>query len=135
MVRTTDQVRDNIESGEELVLDARGPGRFAGTDPEPRAGVRSGHIPGSRNLHYPHLSNDQDGAFHDPESLAEIYQSAAVNPDRPTVCSCGSGVTACIVALGLHIIGNNNVAIYDGSWSEWGRRTDTPIETGPDSAD
>ena len=135
MVRTTDQVRDNIESGEELVLDARGPGRFAGTDPEPRAGVRSGHIPGSRNLHYPRLSNDQDGTFHGPEALAEVYRSVAVTPDRPTVCSCGSGVTACIVALGLHMIGNHNVAVYDGSWSEWGQRTDTPIETGPDGAD
>ena len=128
-------VRNNLQSGDALVLDARGPGRFAGTEPEPRPGVRSGHIPGSRNLHYARLSDPQGGTFQSPETLAEIYSSVGATGDRPVICSCGSGVTACVLALGLHILGNDNVAIYDGSWSEWGTRTDTPIDTGPDGTD
>ena len=132
MVRSIDDIRANLDSGKALVLDARSPGRFAGTDPEPRPGSRAGHIPGSRSLHYARLSHEQDGTFHGPDTLADIYKSAGVTPERPVVCSCGSGVTACIVAMGLYILGHEDVAIYDGSWSEWGMRTDTPIDTGAD---
>lgn len=130
MVWGLGDVRKNLESPSALVLDARGPGRFAGTDPEPRPGVRSGHIPGSRNLHYASLSDSDKGTFHSQETLQELFTSAGIEPGRPVVCSCGSGVTACILALGLHIIGREDVAIYDGSWSEWGTRDDTPVETG-----
>jgi thiosulfate/3-mercaptopyruvate sulfurtransferase len=130
MVRSIDFIRGNLDSGEALVLDARAPGRYAGTAPEPRPGSRAGHIPASKNLHYARLANDQDGTFPDAEALSEIYKSASVTPDKQVVCSCGSGVTACILAMGLYIIGHEDIAIYDGSWSEWGMRTDTPIDTG-----
>lgn len=130
MVRGLDDIRANLMDQAALVLDARGPGRYAGSDPEPRPGVRSGHIPGSRNLHYASLSRERDGTFHDKETLETIFAKAGVSAEQPVICSCGSGVTACILALGLEILGHDRVAVYDGSWSEWGTRTDTPIETG-----
>ena len=130
MVGELNDVRDNLQDGARLVLDARGPGRFTGTEPEPRPGVRSGHIPGSRNLHYARLSDTEDGTFLDRESLAATFDSAGAGIETPVVCSCGSGVTACVLALGLHILGRTNVTVYDGSWTEWGSRSDTPVETG-----
>lgn len=130
MVRDLNEVRENLESGRDLVLDARGPGRFEGREAEPRPGVRAGHIPGSRNVHYAGLTNPQDGTFHGTDALAAIFAQAGVAPGRAIVCSCGSGVTACVLALGLHILGRDDVAIFDGSWSEWGTREDTPVETG-----
>lgn len=135
MVRGLADVRANIDSAAALVLDARGAGRFEGSEPEPRPGVRPGHIPGSRNLHYARLCDTEDGTLHGPATLARLFASVGAGGDRPVVCSCGSGVTACILALGLHVLGREDVAIYDGSWSEWGSRTETPIETGPAPAD
>jgi thiosulfate/3-mercaptopyruvate sulfurtransferase len=131
MVWSTAEVLENLEHAEALILDARGPGRFEGREAEPRPGVRPGHIPGSRNLHYARLADTEDGTFQHPEGLARLFSEAGVEAGRPVVCSCGSGVTACALALGLEILGHGGVAVYDGSWSEWGTRTDTPVETGP----
>jgi len=130
MVQHLSDIMDNIESGEALVLDARGLGRFVGIYTEPHPELRSGHIPGSRNLHYARLCDTKDGTFKDSIALAKLFSSVSADEDRPIICSCGSGVTACILALGLEVLGRKNVAIYDGSWSEWGAQTNTPVEKG-----
>ena len=103
-------------------------GRFAGTEPEPRAGLRGGHIPGSLNLPYDTLYRD-DGTLKPPDALRAALQHAGVDLDRPVVTTCGSGVTASVLALALSLVGRRDVAVYDGSWSEWGGRPDTPIES------
>lgn len=118
-----------LREGREQVVDARSPGRFAATEPEPRAGVRGGHIPGSRNVHYARLVRD-DGTLRAPSELRAIMDDAGVALDRPIVASCGSGVTACAVVLALEVLGVHETAVYDGSWTEWGGRSDTPVETG-----
>ena len=118
----------NVETQAELVLDARAAGRFTGETPEPRAGMRSGHIPGSASLPYTDLLN-ADGTFRSPEAIRDRFAQAGVTAGRPVVTSCGSGVTACILTLGLRLAGLPEGAVYDGSWTEWGGRTDTPVET------
>jgi thiosulfate/3-mercaptopyruvate sulfurtransferase len=118
----------NVDSQAELVLDARAAGRFTGSVPEPRAGMRSGHIPGSASLPYTDLLN-ADGTFKPVEQIRTRLQAAGVDGTRPIVTSCGSGVTACILTLGLRLAGLPDGAVYDGSWSEWGGRSDTPVET------
>ena len=129
-LRGVGDVLRNTETRAELVLDARAAGRFTGAMPEPRAGMRSGHIPGSANIPYTDLLH-ADGTF---RPVAEL--SRAVRPGRrrwhtrPPVTSCGSGVTACILTLGLRLAGLPEGAVYDGSWTEWGGRADTPVETG-----
>lgn len=130
LVRSLADVRGNLETRAALILDARGPGRFAGTEPEPRPGVRPGHIPGSRNLHYARFTDPDSGAFLEAGELEALFASAGVAGDRAVICSCGSGVTACVLALGLHLLGRGDVAVYDGSWTEWGSHPDTPAETG-----
>jgi thiosulfate/3-mercaptopyruvate sulfurtransferase len=119
----------NVQTGAELVLDARAAGRFTGAVPEPRAGMRSGHIPGSVSLPYTELLQ-ADGTFRPAGEVRGRFEAAGVDGSRPLVTSCGSGVTACILTLGLRIAGFPEGAVYDGSWTEWGGRSDTPIEVG-----
>ena len=130
MVRTVEQVLANVESNKELVVDVRAPGRYAGTAPEPRPGMRSGHIPGALNLPYGDLFDpENNNTMRSADELRELVDKQRIDLNRPLVTSCGSGITACYAALALHLIGKEDVAIYDGSWTEWGGRDDTPIET------
>ena len=131
LVRTKAQMIANLASRAEIVVDARSTGRFEGTAPEPRAGLRGGHIPGSRSLPFDRLVDPTSKTVRPPEEIAAAFDAAGVARDRPVVCSCGSGVTAAVLAFGLHLVGTRDAAIYDGSWSEWGMPGDTPVETGP----
>jgi len=118
----------NVESGRELVLDARPAGRFTAAVPEPRAGMRSGHVPGSTSLPYTELLGP-DQTMLSPPALRGRLAQAGVDGRRPVVTSCGSGITACILTLAMVQAGLPAGAVYDGSWTEWGGRADTPIET------
>ncbi len=126
-VRSVEQLMENLDSRAEQVLDVRPKGRYDGTDAEPRPGVRSGHIPGAKNLTYTDILN-ADRTFKGAEELRSALTGSGIDLDGPIVTSCGSGITASVMALGLHLIGHDKWAVYDGSWTEWGGRTDTPIE-------
>ena len=127
-VRGVGDMLANVVSRQELVLDARAAGRFTGAVPEPRAGMRSGHIPGSANLPYTELLAP-DQTMLPPDALRARLAAAGVNGSRPVVTSCGSGVTATILTLAMVQAGLPMGAVYDGSWTEWGGRADTPIAT------
>jgi thiosulfate/3-mercaptopyruvate sulfurtransferase len=131
LVRDKGQLRDNLTARREQVIDARSRGRFEGSAKEPRAGLRSGHIPGSLNLPYDELTDPKARTLLPAEILAERFAAAGLERDKPVVTSCGSGVTACALAFGLHLLGWPDAAVYDGSWSEWGLPGDTPVATGP----
>ena len=128
LVRDLEQMRSNLLSRREQVVDARPQGRFAGTAPEPRQGLRGGHIPGSLSL--PHLELlAADGTLLPEDQLRARFAAAGVDLGRPIATTCGSGVTASTLALALYQLGREDAAVYDGSWSEWGGRSDTPVET------
>jgi len=130
LLRKVDDMRANLSGSAEQVIDARAAGRFEGRDPEIRPGIASGHIPGSINLPYNELFAP-DGTMLPVDDIAGRFAAAGLKPGAPVVTSCGSGVTACVLALGLKRIGHEPVAVYDGSWTEWGGRADLPIATGP----
>jgi len=129
LVRDIDQVRAVLASGAEQVVDARPAARFTGETPEPRAGLRSGHMPGARNVPFGALVTT-DGTLAAPGEIKAAFEAAGVDLTRPITTSCGSGITACVLALGLARIGRDDVAVYDGSWTEWGGRQDTPVASG-----
>lgn len=128
-VRDREAVRKALETGAEQVVDMRSAGRFAGTDPEPRPGLRGGHMPGSRNLPFNELVAP-DGTVLPPDDLRRRVAAAGIDPAGPVIATCGSGVSACALVLALHLLGRNDVAVYDGAWTEWGGRDDTPVVTG-----
>lgn len=120
---------NNLESNSCEVLDARGPGRFTGAEEEPRPGMRSGHIPGSRNLYYGSLLNP-DGTLKSDAELKSLVQKCRLKESAPVITSCGSGMTAAILAFVLDRLGRNDIRLYDGSWADWGSDPNTPVETG-----
>jgi thiosulfate/3-mercaptopyruvate sulfurtransferase len=123
-VRSLREVHTHVEAGDAQIVDARSPGRFAGAEPEPRPGVEPGHIPGARNLPYSHLF-EADGRWKSPAAIAEAFAAAGVDPAKPMVATCGSGITACVLAFGAERIGGL-MPVYDGSWTEWGSDPSTP---------
>ncbi|MDG2481732.1 MAG: rhodanese-like domain-containing protein, partial [Alphaproteobacteria bacterium] len=129
LVRDWRQMLANIESGREQVVDARGVGRFTAEEPEIRPGIRGGHIPGSSNLPYSSLLN-ADATIKDDDALKAAFASIGVDTGKSIATTCGSGISACFLALALDLIGARKVAVYDGSWTEWGGREDTPVATG-----
>lgn len=131
LVRSVDQIIANIDSQKEQVIDARSYGRFKGEDPEPRPSQKVGHIPGSISLPFNQLMDPKNHFVYRPaDEIKAAIDKAGIDPSRPVAASCGSGVTACVLALGLYLIGHENTAVYDGSWSEWGDHPDTPVEQG-----
>ena len=129
MVRDVTQVSAAAKLADHEIIDARAAMRFAGTAPEPRAGLRSGHIPGSKNVFYRDLLQ-ADSTMKDPDGLRQVFVDAGVDLAKPAITSCGSGVTAAILNLALQRIGKTNHSLYDGSWSEWGMSPTLPVATG-----
>ena len=127
-VRTKEQMKANVDSNAEQVLDARSAARFTGEEPDPRPATHAGHIPGSKNLPYGQLFN-ADGTWKQGAALKAEFDQAGVDLARPVVMTCGSGITASVLAFGAHLLGNE-AAVYDGSWSEWGADRSTPKATG-----
>jgi thiosulfate/3-mercaptopyruvate sulfurtransferase len=129
MIRDFPAMQSNLDSHAEQVVDARSPTRFRGEEPEPRAGVRPGHIPGSMNVYYADVLT-AEGTMRPAAELKRLFAERGVDIERPIVTSCGSGITASILSLALDVAGAKETALYDGSWSEWGARAGAPVETG-----
>ena len=128
-VKDVTQVAAASKLGDYTILDARAPGRFRGDEPEPREGLRAGHIPNSRNVPYSTLLND-DGTMKSPDALRAIFDAAGADLSKPVITSCGSGVTAAVINLALERIGKTDHALYDGSWTEWGAFPTVSVATG-----
>jgi thiosulfate/3-mercaptopyruvate sulfurtransferase len=129
LVRDVTQVAAASKLGDHQIVDARAADRFAGVAPEPRKGLRAGHIPGSRSLPYKMLLN-ADGTMKDPAGLRAAFDAAGVDLSRPVITTCGSGVTAAILTLALEVLGHRDHGLYDGSWAEWGMYNDLKVATG-----
>jgi len=129
LIRARRQMEANLASAAEQVADPRAPGRFSGAEPEPRPGLRAGHIPGAINLPFPHVVDSDSGCLRPADAIRVAFAEAGVDLSRPITTSCGSGVSACILALALAKAGRDDVAVYDGSWTEWGG-CDLPLATG-----
>ncbi|HRO14960.1 MAG TPA: 3-mercaptopyruvate sulfurtransferase [Paracoccus sp. (in: a-proteobacteria)] len=129
LVRDVTQVAAASKLGDHQIIDARSPERFRGDVPEPRPGLRAGHIPGARNVPFGRLYSD-DGTMKSPEELRAVFEAAGVDLKRPAITSCGSGITAATLALALERIGKRDWSLYDGSWTEWGSFPDLKIATG-----
>ena len=130
IIRDLDDMKALIAKGGAQIVDARPAGRFEGNEAEPRPGLRSGHMPGAKNIPSQALLN-ADGTFKSTEELGALFKDAGINVAKPVVTTCGSGVTASTLALALAALGQTNAAVYDGSWAEWGKDNGLPIETGP----
>ena len=124
------EVAAALKSGTAQVADARSGTRYRGEEVEPRAHVRAGHMPGSSNVHYASLIT-ADGTLKPPAEIEAVFTAAGVDLSKPVITSCGSGITAAVLTLGLTLAGARDHSLYDGSWTEWGGRADTPIATGP----
>ncbi|MDX1121866.1 3-mercaptopyruvate sulfurtransferase [Sinorhizobium medicae] len=127
-VTSFERMKDVVENRLAQIADARSAGRFSGEEPEPRAGMRSGHMPGARSL--PSGVFSEGGKFKDLDQLSRTFADAGIDLSKPVVTTCGSGVTAAIITLALQSLGHKDNTLYDGSWSEWGSRPDTPVVTG-----
>jgi thiosulfate/3-mercaptopyruvate sulfurtransferase len=127
LLRDLDQMRANLTAKREQVVDTRSAARFSGSVAEPRPGLRAGHIPGARNLPASDLVA-ADGTLKDAQALTALFAAAGVDLEKPITTSCGSGVSAAVASLALARIGRDDVALYDGSWTEWGAQPDTPVE-------
>jgi len=131
LVADLGRMRGILERRDAQIVDARSRGRFAATEPEIRPGLRGGHIPGSLSLPYAELFRGEDDVMRPEEEVRAAFAGAGLDPARAVVATCGSGVSAAVLALGLYRLGRRDAAVYDGSWTEWGGRADTPVATEP----
>ena len=130
LVRSFEQVRATLSDKSAQIVDARAAARFTGEDPGPRPDLPRGHIPGSRNVPFDAVLDDDDTALNDVAAIRQAFEEAGVDLAKPVIATCGSGITACTLAYALTAMGAEQVAVYDGSWTDWGSRADAPVESG-----